>query len=180
MLVIVLLYVSAGQALPSPELDKFLQEKEEGHKMSEIESAFTQWQNGWDRSLKVECPSGRAFYRVKSQHSNGREDRQWEWLCGSVLGTVGKCVWSGYVNDWDAPLMYMCPTNYLLTGVSSYHDNRREDRRWKFRCCRFSGRSPYNCAVSGWVNGWDGKMDYRTPNGAYLNGAFSYNDNHRE
>ena len=42
---------------------------------------------------------------------------------------------TGYVNDFDAPVLYTCPNGGYLNGVSSFHDNKKEDRRYKFRCC---------------------------------------------
>ena len=171
MLVIVLVYISAGQALPSPEFDNILQENEEGHNMSQ---ALTQWQNGLNKRFKVECPSGRAFNRVRSQYNRRRRDRQWQWSCGNALGTVGKCHWTGYANKLDRkPLTYMCPSKYLLAGVRTKRYNRRGDRRWNFRCCHFRGHSPYNCTLTGLANGWGGRMDFKAPNGAYLSGAFT-------
>ena len=45
------------------------------------------------------------------------------------------CSWTGYVNGWDAQYSYNCPNGKVLLGVSSYHDNHKEDRRFKFNCC---------------------------------------------
>lgn len=42
---------------------------------------------------------------------------------------------SGYVNNFDALVLYTCPTGGYLNGVFSVHDNYTEDRRYKFRCC---------------------------------------------
>jgi hypothetical protein len=36
-------------------------------------------------------------------------------------------------------MSYICPGNGFIAGLSSYHDNGKEDRRWKFYCC-----TPYN------------------------------------
>lgn len=44
-----------------------------------------------------------------------------------------------YVNDFDQPLVFQCPHGGVLDGVSSYHDNHREDRRFKFYCCEKPG-----------------------------------------
>lgn len=32
------------------------------------------------------------------------------------------------INTWDRPMNYRCPTHYYLTGLSSYHHNKKEDR----------------------------------------------------
>mmetsp|Transcript_5488 Transcript_5488/g.8346 ORF Transcript_5488/g.8346 Transcript_5488/m.8346 type:complete len:104 (-) Transcript_5488:1009-1320(-) len=39
-----------------------------------------------------------------------------------------------YVNDWDEKFKHHCPRGSVLQGFRSYHDNIREDRRWKVRC----------------------------------------------
>ena len=40
-----------------------------------------------------------------------------------------------FVNAYDKGLEYTCPDNKVLAGVSSVHNNVKEDRRWKFKCC---------------------------------------------
>ena len=70
-----------------------------------------------------------------SYHNHHREDRRWKFYFGS---TDLRCVqgnWSGYKNSWDGDLSFSCPDRAVLNGVTSTHDNGREDRRWKFRCC---------------------------------------------
>ena len=42
---------------------------------------------------------------------------------------------TGYVNNFDAPVLYTCLNGGYLNGVSSVHDNKKEDRRYRFRCC---------------------------------------------
>ena len=44
-------------------------------------------------------------------------------------------LFTGYVNDFDAPVLYTCPNGGYLNGVYSVHDNKKEDRRYRFRCC---------------------------------------------
>ena len=46
------------------------------------------------------------------------------------------CSWTDYVNDWDNTYNYSCPDGKVLVGVGSKHDNRKEDRRFRFQCCR--------------------------------------------
>ena len=40
------------------------------------------------------------------------------------------------VNAWDEDFEHHCPHQYVLQGLSSYHDNQKEDRAWKFSCRR--------------------------------------------
>ena len=41
---------------------------------------------------------------------------------------------------WDAPVHYECPGDGFVTGMGSYHDNDKEDRRFKFQCCEVQGK----------------------------------------
>ena len=138
-------------------------------------------QNCYDGALNVQCNSRSAFYRVRSYHKNCREDRIWQWYCRTIAkNSFSYCIWYWYQNDWDQPLMFRCPANYVMTGVYSYHDNGKEDRRWRFKCCYASKHYTRNCRISSYVNSWDGDMDYSTYSGYAFVGAFSYHDNGKE
>ena len=208
ILVSILLCISAGVAFPRPEHGDFpeveganekpLPYMEEDHKGDdrETESLYTEdwksdefeenivsaeWHNRWDRELNRQCPQGRAFYRVRSVHSNKREDRRWEFHCRKFDGLSNKCYWTGYVNSFDKPFTSTCKPNALMTGVHSYHSNKREDRRWKIACCYISGgRRLVDCHWTGYVNNWDRFMDYYTWPGAALTGMSSYHRNKKE
>ena len=41
-----------------------------------------------------------------------------------------------YQNDWDQPLHFECKSGDGINHVQSVHDNRREDRRWRFGCAK--------------------------------------------
>ena len=74
----------------------------------------------------------------------------------------------------------MCNPNYYLCGVYSYHENWAEDRRWNFKCCRSPNHYLLNCGITGYVNGWDGPMDYRVGGTQVITGVYSYHDNGKE
>ena len=42
---------------------------------------------------------------------------------------------SGYLNNFDAPVNFTCPSGQVLVGTDSIHDNGTEDRRYAFTCC---------------------------------------------
>ena len=42
------------------------------------------WQNEWDGPLLVDCGLSEAFYRVRSEHDNYKNDRRWHWYCKEV------------------------------------------------------------------------------------------------
>ena len=143
--------------------------------------AAVQWQNSYDGLLKVECGNRQGFNRVRSQHSNGPEDRIWQWDCVDVAKSdFTSCYWTGYVNSFDYPMYYQCPSEYIMNGVESYHDNGKEDRRWKFKCCKSLNHFTRNCYLTDYINNWDAVMDYQADNPYIFNGFFSYHDNGKE
>lgn len=138
------------------------------------------WQNEWDDHLRVECKDKEGFTRVRSEHSNKREDRRWKWDCSKVAMTkFTKCVWSDYQNGYDTPILFQCPANHILSGIESDHSNKSEDRKWKFRCCVAKNHFTRNCFLTDYINDWDKKMDY-TAKDYVFTGAMSFHSNHRE
>ncbi|XP_074649189.1 uncharacterized protein LOC141904499 [Tubulanus polymorphus] len=136
------------------------------------------WKNQWDRPLNFQCPNNQHIQWFKSRHDNGREDRLFDMNCRP--GYVGTdCSWTGYLNDWDKLVNFVCPHNGIVTGFHSYHDNHREDRRWKLRCCKVA-RPGQSCYWSGWLADWDQEIDYSFPNGMAMTGMKSIHDNGRE
>ncbi|GFR85940.1 hemagglutinin/amebocyte aggregation factor [Elysia marginata] len=139
--------------------------------------------NDWDRPVNFECPEDQVITSVYSVHDNHREDRRWKFGCGPTPGNAKprQCEWTeDYVNDWDLPVMFMCPANYMIAGVASVHDNRREDRRMKVKCCRRPGYKAQSCEITDWLNNWDAPLDYAVPSGKVLVGWMSVHDNGRE
>jgi len=94
---------------------------------------------------------------------------------------------SGYANSWDGKLDFWAGqygtysvSNKMITGFYSTHNNRREDRRWKF----YTGSaSDATCRVSGtknWANNWDGHLFFQCPTPEVLYGVYSEHDNGTE
>ena len=88
--------------------------------------------------------------------------------------------WTSYVNDWDRPLFFSCKANYIMCGVESYHDNDKEDRRWKFKCCRAKSHFTRNCELSGYANDFDKAMDFKLDASKVITGAYSWHRNSKE
>jgi hypothetical protein len=141
-----------------------------------------QYPNNFDQPLSISCSGIQGMYKVASVHSNPHEDRAWLWQCRDVVGSgyVSGCSETGYVNKFDLPMNYMCPANQYIAGVYSYHDNGREDRRWKFTCCAIPNRITISCRQTGYVNYWDAPMDFEADQGEVITGVYSYHDNGRE
>ena len=141
------------------------------------------YQNGFDHNLFVKCNRhhGEALSRVQSYFHSRHKDRRWHWYCRRVPGIsyMPHCYWSGEVNEWDGGLGFQCRQDYIMTGVSSHHNNRKEDRRWRFTCCKANGYYTKSCSMSGYINNWRSYMNYGVHGNTVFAGVFSYHDNHQ-
>ena len=143
--------------------------------------AEMQFQNHFDRALFVQCHGAKGMYRVQSVHNNRREDRVWNWECRQVAHRgYPRCWHTGFVNDFDQPMFFMCNKDQYIAGVESHHSNHHEDRRWKFLCCSVPHHKTSSCRITGFVNEFDGHMNFWAGHGEVITGVFSYHDNHRE
>ena len=102
--------------------------------------------NNYDGDVNFECGAGEYINEITSVHDNKREDRQWTFKCrqGLVSSDVDDCKWSQEVNELDKPMNWECSSIMdpgvigIIVGARSYHSNRAEDRRWKYKCCKVS------------------------------------------
>lgn len=139
--------------------------------------------NSFDKSHDLRCPSGESIWRVLGSHSNKKEDRTYCYGCRNNLRKTTKashCYSTGYVNDWDKPVATLCKPNYYIAGVESYHDNKREDRRFSYTCCVNPKQCTRNCYLDGPVNDFDGIMVYKLGKDLVMVGAFSWHRNNKE
>ena len=116
-----------------------------------------------DRPLDVECDpqNGEALSHVKSKYAGKRRDRYWKWSCTKVLTIpTTNCSWTGYLNNWDKPLLHHCPEDFVMSGISSLHQNNKEDRRWKVKCCRAEGYQTESCSLTPYINEFRGEIDF--------------------
>ena len=114
-------------------------------------------------------------------HNNKKEDRAWSWDCRRVLKHgYPKCRQTGYVNSFDKPMFFMCGRNQYIYGVESYHNNKHEDRRWKFTCCSASGHKTKSCRHTGFVNEFDRPLLFQARHKEVITGVYSYHNNRKE
>jgi len=144
----------------------------------------TGYRNDWDQKLSVLVGDTSVFTGLISEHDNRREDRRFR-IYYSNLKHGARCIdrgWSGYINSWDGRMDYRCWANGAISGLISVHDNGREDRRWKVRCCNLGNGGKYQVKSyrTQYVNNWDGGMNFRCPSNEVLVGIYSHHDNHRE
>merc|ERR1711965_1210048 len=92
------------------------------------------WVNNMDKYFAYSCPNNKAMVGMFSYHHNGYEDRRWRFMCAGFHG-VGfrKGGWPGWQTNWDAHFALSCGHNPVV-GFSSYHNNHKEDRRWRQQC----------------------------------------------
>lgn len=132
------------------------------------------WQNSYDGNLTKVCGTNAAFNRVRSQHSNLHEDRQWIWDCQNITQIpFTDCYWNGYIDEWDNPIHVQCEPDYVLNGVESFHHNYYEDRQWKIRCCKAPNYFARSCEVSDYVNQYNEYMNYSVDYPRVFTGMFS-------
>ena len=143
--------------------------------------AESQYQNNYDQPLDVRCGTGAGMHHVQSVYDGGHRDRRWTWHCKSLkLNANTQCAFTDYVNHFDEPMYFMCGSNQYFAGVYSYHDNGREDRRWRFTCCSTQGLNIYGCRLAGYANGFHTHMNFQVGPDEVITGAYGYHRNDRE
>jgi len=85
---------------------------------------------------------------------------------------------ANWANVWDGAMNFECPQGEGISKIKSYHDNRREDRRWEFTCKTMSMTN--NCYLARIANYWDEVMNFKCPNNGIITGALSLHHNHHE
>ncbi|KAJ8308260.1 hypothetical protein KUTeg_013134 [Tegillarca granosa] len=97
------------------------------------------WLNRLNQRLYFSCPRGQSIYQIRSKHSNRAEDRYWDLRCRNSDAN-GNCYWTRFLNRFDAIVSFNCKSNEVISGMFSIHNNRREDRMFKVKCCKVTVR----------------------------------------
>ena len=149
---------------------------------SNTDFAMIQYQNQFGKRLSVSCSTLQGMYKVVSVHSNMEADRSWGWECRDVInsGNETGCSISHYTNELNLPMIFMCPANKYIAGVDSYFSTEHGDRRWRFICCGIADRLTVSCRQTGFVNDFDGLMNFEANQWEVINGVFSLYDNSTE
>ncbi|XP_050990394.1 hemagglutinin/amebocyte aggregation factor-like [Labeo rohita] len=137
------------------------------------------WQNSYDGPLNFQCPTGQSISSITSENNDHYEDRVWDLTCQATYGQTRQCYWTSYVNDFDQVILFECPAQHVIAGMSSYHSNPHEDRRWKFYCCK-SPCTSGSCHWTSYVNNFDEYFHYTVPSQNVLVGVHSYHQNAQE
>jgi len=81
----------------------------------------------------------------------------------------------------DRPVDFNCPTGFVITGTNSYHANKQEDRRFKYRCSKVEESCTISdCHHTGYLNLMDRPMDFKVPSKTELSGLWSEHSNSYE
>ncbi|XP_005099798.1 hemagglutinin/amebocyte aggregation factor [Aplysia californica] len=147
--------------------------------------ALAAYATSYDQAFSFTCDVGKYLQTIESIHSNYHEDRVFNFGCESLKDTHAEetmkdCVWGPYANDMDGILEFQCPGDKIISGLSSYHDNHYEDRRYKFYCCNPGNLVPYDCKFTSFINSYDNLLTYRVPDRSVIRGVNSVHDNSHE
>lgn len=94
------------------------------------------WVNNFDQYFSYTCPNNYAIAGMVSYHNNNYEDRRFQFrCCGDSSLRYTYCYWTSYLNNFDEYFEWSSDSRTFLAGVSSYHDNHHEDRRFRFYVC---------------------------------------------
>ncbi|XP_063056142.1 dermatopontin-like [Engraulis encrasicolus] len=93
------------------------------------------WVNNFDAPFDFTCQRNAVLTGIFSEHSNPHEDRRFMFQCCSANLRLHGCHWTQYLNNFDQPFNYQVPNNMVIAGMSSYHHNGYEDRRYRLYIC---------------------------------------------
>ncbi|XP_063397302.1 hemagglutinin/amebocyte aggregation factor-like [Mytilus trossulus] len=96
--------------------------------------------NDWDEFFSFECNNSGFICGMDSIHDNRREDRRFRFQCCSIAGKDLSQCYRTWRNRYDYPDSVRVPNGYVIRGVSSTHDNRKEDRRYSWEVCQLVNR----------------------------------------
>jgi len=148
-----------------------------------LRSKLSPYQNDYDGDMRFNSGfmKDQILTGMWSTHNNHHEDRRWRFYYGSASGV--QCFrqrWTSYMNSFDGNLDFTCGTNQALSGISSYHKNKNEDRRWKFQCCKVKPYDLHSEYTTSYINSWDGRLDFKCGLNQVLVGVKSHHNNGRE
>ncbi|KAG5282312.1 hypothetical protein AALO_G00054600 [Alosa alosa] len=96
--------------------------------------------------------------------------RAYQGLLVTTATTIKTDIFLSTAKKHSSTTQYACPTNSVIAGIISYHDNHKKDPRFAFRCCNAFDHQHRYCR---YLNSFDGYLSWH-----YLAGVSSYHDNH--
>lgn len=135
--------------------------------------------NYYDGNMDYACPNNQAVSSVYSHHVNHSEDRIWDVTCCDMTTNDRFYMNPAHttairVNNYDGSGSAKCPSDSLLIGFRSVHNNHKEDRVWEIYCRRVlkktSGTKVGYCfhnTASNRIGGFTHVMGYHDINKCY-------------
>ena len=132
-----------------------------------------------DGDLNFRCRNREAVNFMHSTHSIQHADRQFDFSCSNVnlKNPIIDCFLSPNPNALDKPVDFVCPDNYVLTGVLSYHSNPHHDRVFAFRCCKSCTSITSDCVTTDYLNSFTKEFTFETSSQRFFVGILSYHSN---
>merc|ERR1740121_902020 len=176
----------------NPQVEATMTEVDASGKTDSGCIALMAWNEGtlpgtnWDEHWTREAPGGNYLLgAMNSWHDNGKEDRVWtiqykKFHVGGMRNWASPG-WRTWGNDWDRHFEQECGGYQVMTGITTYHDNKKEDRRWAIKCGTVDANGEGQRWWTHTLNGWDAHMylDSSAP-AQLLVGMKSWHDNGKE
>jgi len=140
--------------------------------------------NQQDEKMDFKCPPNHAISGFKSRHIKSSADREWQFSCCALKGTFYydyEVRLTEDINSYDGPMDFKCSSTEVLVGLKSRHNNHWEDRVWNARCATLLLEGQVQLvgepSLTGYVNSYDGKLDYTVESGFVMTGLKSKHHN---
>lgn len=143
---------------------------------------YRRWANNWDGKMHFSCPKHGTISSIYSIWRSCKRDRIWSFSCRRIDGAVQSHSNLGldWNNEWDRPVFQMCDNNGYICGLQSEHDNKKEDRRFKFQCCTSKKYKTMDCSTKH-LNAFQQELKFKLPRRFFvLTGLYSYHRNDKE
>ncbi|XP_075458754.1 hemagglutinin/amebocyte aggregation factor-like isoform X2 [Ascaphus truei] len=132
--------------------------------------------NKYYESFNFICPDHQSISLIISQHDDGYKDELWELGCKKAFSELSLCNWTDDIGVLNEQWQFACLDGKVITGMDSYFDLKKKERRWKYYCCSGGVRFDYDCQWSEYVNSFDAYMRWEAPTHYYLVGIASFHD----
>ncbi|XP_061169128.1 hemagglutinin/amebocyte aggregation factor-like [Saccostrea echinata] len=96
---------------------------------NKVNCHWTGYVNDFDHAVHFQCPGSGYINGMASYHHNYYEDRRHRFRCCGPRSSnyhFQQCRWTGWLNNYDQPVIYFVPRGYVLRGVNSVHHNYYE------------------------------------------------------
>jgi len=142
--------------------------------------------NEYDKPQWCLCKPGEKVSKISSVHNNKKEDRRWTLTCSKIepefkVPNVNSWYEETKENEYDKPISWNGrPWDLFLVGMTSVHNNKKEDRKFKFFTARSDNWYLTDCVLHKNINNWDGKLEYTLGDDEAISGLYSYHSNKKE